>query len=67
MIELTRLNGEECIINVDHIEMIEKTPDSVITMGNGKKILVKNSSEEIIEKVIHYKRSIFKEVKVVNK
>ena len=45
MIEVTRLNGKGLTINSDLIEMIEETPDTVITLTTGKKIIVKESRQ----------------------
>jgi len=59
MIYLKRMNNKEFILNVDLIELIEETPDTVITLINGHKMIVKESSEEIIKKAIEYKRKIF--------
>ncbi|MDW8799654.1 flagellar FlbD family protein [Clostridium sp. A1-XYC3] len=59
MIKLTGLDNKEYILNADHIERVEHIPESVITLTNGKKYLVKESNEEIIRKVIEYKRKIY--------
>ncbi|AAM24654.1 flagellar protein FlbD [Caldanaerobacter subterraneus subsp. tengcongensis MB4] len=59
MIYVTRLNDEEFVVNADLIEFIEKTPDTVISLTTGKKIVVKETPEEVIERVIQYKRKIF--------
>lgn len=56
VIALKRLNGQEFVLNVDLIETLEKTPDTVITLTNGKKIIVSNSLEEIVRKTIKYKQ-----------
>ncbi len=61
MIRLTKLNGEPIIINADLIEFIETTPDTLITLTTGKKIIVKEKEEEVIEKIIKYKAQILKE------
>lgn len=58
MIKASRLNGEEMVINAELIECIEATPDTVISLTTGKKIMVTESTDEIIEKVIDYKRKI---------
>lgn len=58
MIQLTKLNMQQFIINSDLIEAIEKTPDTVITMTTGKKFVVIETNEEVIEKIITYKRQI---------
>jgi flagellar protein FlbD len=64
MIKVTRLNGKEFVINSDLIEFVEETPDTVITLTNGIKVVVKESVDEIIDKVgifkartIEYKRN----------
>jgi len=59
MIYLKRMNNKEFVLNVDLIELIEETPDTVITLTNGHKMIVKESSDEIIKKTIEYKRRIF--------
>ncbi len=56
MIALKRLNGQEFVLNADLIETLEVTPDTVITLTNGKKIIVRNSLEEIVRKTIKYKQ-----------
>jgi len=55
LITLTRLNHNEVIVNADLIEMIEKTPDTVLTLTTGKKFMVLESPETIIDKVIEYR------------
>lgn len=56
MITLQKLNGSEIIVNADLIETIEKTPDTIITLTNGKKMVVSNKPEEIIELVVNFKK-----------
>ena len=51
MIEVKRLNGKEFIVNCDLIEFIESTPDTVITLTTGKKIVVAESIDEVIKKI----------------
>ncbi|RCX15520.1 flagellar protein FlbD [Anaerobacterium chartisolvens] len=58
MIRLSRLNGSSFILNCELIETIEETPDSVITTINGKKLVVAESAEEIVLKVIEYKNRL---------
>jgi flagellar protein FlbD len=60
MITVTRINGDEFIVNADLIEFIEETPDTVISLTTGRRIVVKESKDEIINKVILYKRKIYK-------
>ncbi len=59
MIEVTKLNGKKLIVNAEMIEIIEETPDTVISFTNGKKIIVKESRQEVKNLVILYKKDIF--------
>jgi len=59
MIEVSRLNKKTFILNCDWIETVEATPDTVITLTNGKKYVVVEKVEEIIDKVIEYKQKVF--------
>ena len=59
MIELTKLNDIKFMINADIIEMVEETPDTVVTLTTGKKMIVKESRQEIRDLVIAYRRSVF--------
>lgn len=56
MIEVTRLNGKGLTINSDLIEMIEETPDTVITLTTGKKIIVKESRQMVKNLVKLYRQ-----------
>lgn len=56
MIEVTRLNGTKVTINAEHIETIDETPDTVITLVSGKKFIVMEKSAEVAKLVIDYKR-----------
>lgn len=58
MIELTKINGAPIVLNSDLIEYIEETPDTVITMTNGEKVVVQDRMVEIIEKVVRFRRVI---------
>lgn len=59
MIELTRLNGQVLVVNVDVIKLIETTPDTVLTLTTGDKLPVKESAEVVIEKCIAFKSRLF--------
>ncbi|WP_352419606.1 flagellar FlbD family protein [Proteiniborus sp.] len=59
MIRVSRLNNTEFVLNCELIEYIEETPDTVITLTTGKKVVVKESAEEIIKKIIEFKNSIY--------
>src|SRR5205085_11675545 len=58
MIQLTRLNHVPLILNSDLIEHIEVTPDTIITLTNGQKFMVLESSEEVVERVVWFRRAI---------
>lgn len=59
MIQLTRLNNQPFAVNSDLIKFIEKAPDTVVTLTNGEKIVVLESPEIVIEKVIAFRRALF--------
>ena len=59
MIEVTRLNGTKILINPDLIEFVEETPDTVISFTTGRKIIVKESRQEIKNLVKLYRKDIF--------
>lgn len=58
MIKLTRLNDQEIVVNVDLIKFIEATPDTVLTLSTGDKLPVREGVEDIIARVIAFKRQI---------
>jgi flagellar protein FlbD len=58
MIKLTRISNARLILNSDLIEHIDETPDTVITLISGQKLMVTESAAEIVEKVIEYRRSV---------
>lgn len=62
MIEVTRLNHNVLTINDDLIEFMEETPDTVISFTTGKKLVVSESVEEIKQKIVAFKRMIYKDV-----
>jgi flagellar protein FlbD len=55
MIKVQRLNGKEFVINSELILFVEETPDTVITLTNGNKVVVRETADEIINKVIDFK------------
>jgi flagellar protein FlbD len=56
MIAVERLNGAPFILNADFIETVESTPDTVIGLKTGRKLVVRNSAEDIVRKTIKYKQ-----------
>ena len=59
MIEVTKLSGQKILVNPDLLEIVEETPDTVVTLKTGKKIIVKESRQEIKNLVKSYRRDIF--------
>ncbi len=59
MIEVTRLNGSKVLVNPDLIELVEETPDTVIAFTTGRKIIVKESRQDVKNLVKSYRKEIF--------
>ncbi|MCI9322318.1 MAG: flagellar FlbD family protein [Lachnospiraceae bacterium] len=59
MIEVTKLGGQKILVNPDLLEIVEETPDTVVTLTTGKKIIVKESRQEIKNLVKSYRKDIF--------
>ena len=65
MIKLTKFNSDvnkkgEFILNAEIIETIEQTPDTVVTLTNGKKLIVEEPMEEVVRRVMAYRRALHK-------
>lgn len=58
MIRVTRLNGQEMALNAELIETVEATPDTVISLTTGRKVLVRESPEEVTSRVMAYRRAL---------
>jgi flagellar protein FlbD len=58
MIRLTRINKVPLVLNSELIEHVEATPDTVIALTNGQKLVVLESADEVIQKVIEFRRAI---------
>lgn len=58
MIQLTRINHVALVLNSDLIEHIEATPDTVISMTTGQKFMVRETADQVVERVIAFRRSI---------
>ena len=58
MIEVTKINGVKVLVNPDLIELVEETPDTVLTLTTGKKIIVKESRQEVKNQVKLYEKEI---------
>jgi flagellar protein FlbD len=62
MIALTRLNGQEFVINAEKIRYVESTPDTVVCCDTGEKVMVKESLKVVMQRAIEYARIIRKPV-----
>ncbi len=58
MIPLVRLDGSEVVVNAELIATVEKTPDTMLTLTTGHHLLVKESVDDVVAKVIEYRRKI---------
>jgi flagellar protein FlbD len=56
MVTVTRLNGSELVINAELIETLEATPDTIITLINGKKFVAREPVADVIQRVVDYRR-----------
>ena len=58
MIELRLINDSRIVLNSDLIEFIEATPDTVISLSTGKKVIVKESVSDVIDKIVEFRRRL---------
>lgn len=59
MIQVTAINGTEFYLNPDHIEKMEEVPETAISLSNGKKYIVNESIEDVIDCIVRFKRRIY--------
>ncbi len=55
MIEVTRLNGKPIMLNSDLIKMAEASPDTMLTLINGEKLIVREDLDEVVERIVSYR------------
>ena len=58
MIKVTRLDGEELVVNSDLIEYVQTTPDTILTLTTGRKIVVRETADEVVERVVAFRQQI---------
>ena len=58
MIQLTRLNNQPLAVNSDLIKFVDTAPDTVITLITGEKVLVRESTQEVIRRIVEFRRSV---------
>jgi flagellar protein FlbD len=59
VIQVTRFNGTKYYLNAELIQTIETTPDTVITLTDGVKVVVHETAEQLVKEIIEYRRKIF--------
>ena len=59
MIQVTRLNGQEVYVNADLILFLESSPETILTLQNGKKVTVKETIPQVIERLVQFKSRIY--------
>ena len=62
MIKVTRLNGQEVYVNADLVLFVESSPETILTLENGKKITVKETIPQVIDRVVEFKSRCFPKV-----
>lgn len=58
MIAVTRLNGSRFVVNADLIKYVEETPDTVLTMRDGERLVVRERAQEVVSMAVEYARSV---------
>lgn len=58
MIRMTRLNDTVLVVNAEMIEFMEATPDTIITLTDGRKLVAKESVDELVERIVAYKQRV---------
>ena len=66
MITLHKLNGSEVVINAELIETLEPGPETMVLLATGNKILVREKADEIVAKVVEYRKAVNSSGKAVN-
>jgi flagellar protein FlbD len=59
VISVTRLDGSEFVINSDQIETLEATPDTVITFAHDKKVVVRETPSEIVDRIVRFRQRVY--------
>jgi len=59
MIQLTRINHVPLVLNSDLIEHIESSPDTIVSLTNGQKLVVLETIDDIVQKVVQFRRAIY--------
>jgi flagellar protein FlbD len=60
MIQLTRLNNQVLVLNADLVKFVEQSPDTVITLVNGEKFIVRESVDEVVARILKFRSSLMR-------
>ena len=58
MVRVTRLNGQQFVVNADLVKFIETAPDTIVTQTTGEKLVVRENMDELVERIVEYYRSL---------
>jgi flagellar protein FlbD len=58
MVTVTRLDGTQVVVNAGHLLLVERTPDTVLVLTTGDRLMVRESVDQVVERVIEYRRMI---------
>lgn len=64
MIQLTRLNNHPLVVNSDLIKFVEQAPDTVITLLSGEKIVVREGAQDVLDRVVQFRRSVLQGIMI---
>jgi flagellar protein FlbD len=67
MVKVTKINGAPLVINAELVETIEFTPDTIVTLTTGKKVILKDSVDDLIQRIVEYRRTVLDRLTVVDK
>jgi flagellar protein FlbD len=59
MIRVSRLDGSQIVVNAELIELVEATPDTHLSLTDGKRLIVRESTDDVVERVIAYRRRAY--------
>jgi flagellar protein FlbD len=60
MVRVTRLDGSSIVVNVDLVQWVERTPDTVLSLTSGEKLPVRETPEQFVAGVVEFKRAIYR-------
>ena len=60
MIQLTRLNNKPLMVNSDLIKFVEQSPDTLVTLISGEKIVVLEKADEVLARIVEFRRSVLR-------